>query len=132
MGALGRVIQAAEKKEKQKPEQVPEAPVEPEPEPIKTYLGRFYVTGYDICLACCGKLDGVTASLSTAQAGRTVAAPDDIPFGTILYIDGIGERVVEDRGEAITGKRLDALCEDHNACFAVTGWHDVYILEAAE
>lgn len=105
---------------------------EPEPEPAKTYLGRYYVTGYDICLECCGKLDGITASGAMAQVGRTVAAPEDIPFGTVLYIDGIGERVVEDRGGLVTGDKLDVLCVDHPACYAITGWYDVYIVGGQE
>lgn len=63
-----------------------------------TYLGRYWITGYDICEECCGKTDGITASGAVAQVGRTIAAPREIPFGTTLYIEGIGERVVEDRG----------------------------------
>ena len=102
------------------------------PEPVKTFLGRYYVTGYDICLECCGKLDGITASGAVAQVGRTVAAPEDIPFGTVLYIDGIGERVVEDRGGLVTGDKLDVLCTDHPACYAITGWYDVYIVGGQE
>lgn len=101
-------------------------------EPVKTFLGRYYVTGYDICLECCGKLDGITASGAVAQVGRTVAAPEDIPFGTVLYIDGIGERVVEDRGGLVTGDKLDVLCTDHPACYAITGWYDVYIVGGQE
>jgi 3D (Asp-Asp-Asp) domain-containing protein len=100
-----------------------------ENEPRMVYLGSYYVTGYDICLDCCGKTDGITASGAVAEIGRTVAASRDIPFGTVLYIDGIGERVVEDRGGAITEGKLDVLCEDHAACYAITGWYDVYIVE---
>lgn len=94
----------------------------------KTYLGRFYVTGYDICYECCGKIDGITASGTYATVGRTIAAPSGIPFGTTLYIDGIGERVVEDRGGLVTGNRLDVLCVNHDVCYAITGWYDVYVV----
>ncbi len=96
---------------------------------IRRFLGSYYITGYDICEKCCGKTDGITASGTVATVGRTIAAPKDIPFGTMLYIDGIGERVVEDRGGAIEGNHLDVLCEDHPACFTVTGWYDVYTVE---
>ena len=96
---------------------------------VRTYLGSYYITGYDICEKCCGKTDGITASGAVATVGRTVAAPKDIPFGTTLYIEGIGERVVEDRGGAIKGNHLDVLCEDHPACYAVTGWCDGYRVE---
>lgn len=99
---------------------------------VKTYLGRYFVTGYDICLECCGKLDGITASGAMAEVGRTVAASKEIPFGTTLYIDGIGERVVEDRGGMVTENTLDVFCVDHHACYAITGWYDVYIVEGGE
>lgn len=90
------------------------------------YLGRFYITGYDICLKCCGKTDGITASGVKAQVGRTCAAPKGFAFGTRLYIDGIGERIVEDRGGAIKGNKIDVLCENHADCYAITGYYEVY------
>ena len=65
--------------------------------PAMTYLGRYYITGYDTCVQCCGKSNGITASGTTATVGRTCAA-NDFSFGTRLYIDGLGERVVEDCG----------------------------------
>jgi len=99
-----------------------------EPEPVLEYLGRFWCTGYDICVQCCGKTDGVTASGAMATVGRTIAASSEFPFGTRLYIEGIGERVVEDRGGAIGGGRIDVLCHDHEECYAITGWRDVYLI----
>ena len=100
----------------------------PPSEPTKTYLGTSYITGYDICYECCGKIDGITASGAKATVGRTIAAPSNLPFGTRLYIDGIGERVVEDRGGSISGQRLDLLCNNHSECYAITGYYDVYII----
>lgn len=100
----------------------------PPAEPTKTYLGTYYITGYDICYSCCGKIDGITASGTYATVGRTIAAPSNLPFGTRLYIDGIGERVVEDRGGSISGQRLDILCNNHSECYAITGYYDVYII----
>ena len=94
--------------------------------PARRYLGRYYITGYDTCSRCCGKTDGITASGTVATVGRTCAASKDLPFGTRLYIDGIGERTVEDRGGGVKGNHIDVLCEDHPACYAVTGWYDVY------
>ena len=101
----------------------------PPSESTKTYLGTYYITGYDICYSCCGKIDGITASGVKATVGRTIAAPSNLSFGTKLYIDGIGERVVEDRGGSISGQRLDLLCNNHSECYAVTGYYDVYIIE---
>lgn len=92
------------------------------------YVGRYLITGYDICERCCGKTDGVTASGTIAAVGRTVAASAEFPFGTHLYIEGIGERIVEDRGGAIGGGRLDVLCHDHAECYEITGWYDVWLI----
>ena len=91
------------------------------------YIGRYYITGYDICVACCGKTDGITASGVKAEVGRTVAAPSSFAFGTRLLIDGIGERIVEDRGGAIKGNKIDVLCNNHAECYAITGTFSVYV-----
>lgn len=94
--------------------------------PQKTYLGRYKITGYDTCAKCCGKSDGITASGTTATAGRTCAMKN-VPFGTKIYIEGIGERIVEDRG-GFASNVIDVLCENHSACYAITGYYDVYII----
>src|SRR5690606_41922664 len=44
---------------------------------------------------------GITASGKPVEAGVTVACPPDLPFGTVLRIEGVGERVCHDRGGAI-------------------------------
>lgn len=99
-------------------------------EPIEgmRYIGTYKITGYDICVACCGKTDGITASGTQATVGRTCAAPKGIPFGTKLYIEGIGERIVEDRG-GFADNVIDVLCNDHSECYTITGWYDVYVVE---
>lgn len=106
---------------------------QPEQEPVQNspvmrYLGIFKITGYDTCSKCCGKTDGITASGTVATVGRTCAV-SGFEFGTKLYIEGIGERIVEDRGGSVKGNHIDVLCEDHEACFALTGNYDVYIVE---
>lgn len=96
---------------------------------ISNYIGTFYITGYDICKYCCGKTDGITAWNTVATVGRTIAASSRFAFGTTLYIDGLGTYVVEDRGGAIDGNRIDVLCNNHEECYAITGYYDVYIVE---
>lgn len=59
------------------------------------------------------KLYGITASGKHTQQGRTVSADINVlPMGTVIYIDGVGERVVEDTGSAIKGFKLDLFIED--------------------
>jgi len=63
------------------------------------------VTGYAVD-------DGLTPGMITADGrnvrpGITAACPEELTLGTMIYIEGIGARVCEDRGSAIVGKRLD-------------------------
>lgn len=81
--------------------------------PQRKYLGQYTIYAYCPCAKCCGKTNGITASGTIATEGRTVAST--LPFGTKLYIDGIGERIVEDRGGAIQGNKLDLFMSDHNS-----------------
>lgn len=114
------------------PAEEPETVEEPEPEPILRYQGEYKITGYDICVSCCGNTNGVTASGTQATVGRTCAAGRDLPFGTVLYIDGIGYRTVEDRGGGVNGGHIDVLCNDHPECYSITGTYPVYVVEAVE
>lgn len=90
------------------------------------YAGRYQITGYDACEVCCGKTDAITASGVKATAGRTVAMRD-LPFGTKIYIDGLGEYVVEDRG--VRSGVVDVFCNSHKECYEITGKYDVYAME---
>ena len=60
------------------------------------YAEEWLATGYDACVACCGKTDGITASGRRAEVGRTVAV-NWLPFGQRVRINGKEYRV-EDRG----------------------------------
>lgn len=75
--------------------------------------GTYTITFYCACEKCCGKTDGITASGAKAVEGVTVAAPKSFAFGTRLNIEGFGERIVQDRGGAIKGNRLDVFVDDH-------------------
>ena len=77
-------------------------------------LGVYRVTAYCTCVKCCGKSDGITACGYQIQPGdKLVAAPRELPFGTILTIPGYGTVKVLDRGGAIKGKRLDVYFDTH-------------------
>lgn len=55
-----------------------------------------------------GGYDG-TSSGAPLTVGRTIAAGPGIPFGTRIFIPGVGWRTVEDRGGAIDNSRIDVL-----------------------
>ena len=79
------------------------------------------ITAYCPCERCCGKWalkrpDGVvyTASGEVAQEGVTVAADWDVyPAGTVLYIEGMGEYIVQDVGGAVNGNHIDVYFDTH-------------------
>ncbi|MGR6760346.1 3D domain-containing protein [Paenibacillus polymyxa] len=51
---------------------------------------------------------GRTASGKMTKAGVTIAADWKVlPKGTVVYIDGVGRRVVQDKGGAIKGHKID-------------------------
>lgn len=93
-------------------------------EPVKTEEPdwiEYVVTAYCGCRECVGKwhTEGYTLTASGwgAQAGVTIAADESYPFGTVLYLEGLGERVVMDRGSAIVGNHLDLYFDTHEeAC----------------
>lgn len=100
------------KEEKEKPIiETKEEKVEEEKPKLKS-LGKFKITAYCSCSKCCGKSDGITASGAKATAGRTIAAPFTFKFGTKLIING-HEYIVEDRGGAIKGNRIDIYFDSH-------------------
>ena len=76
---------------------------------------RVEVTGYCPCAVCCGRwADGMTASGARAE-GKFVAAPKEIPFGTLIYIPRYCDQAVPvlDRGGAIKGNKLDLFFPTH-------------------
>lgn len=88
-----------------------------------SYIGDFKLTGYCACKKCCGKSPsnpnyGKTAMGTMAMEGRTIAMDKRFPFGTKVYIEGLGVRIVEDRGGAIKGNRIDVYSSTHSGCYA--------------
>ena len=74
--------------------------------------GVYKVTAYCACMQCCGKTNGITASGAKATANHTIAAPRTFAFGTKVVINGT-TYVVEDRGGAIQGNRIDIYMNSH-------------------
>lgn len=102
-------------------------PTEPEPistkpkdkidQPKKKVL-QFTVTAYTSGYESTQKKKGdplyaITASGKRATEGLTIAADWRVlPKGSRVYIEGVGERVVEDKGGAIKGNKIDVYFEN--------------------
>lgn len=97
------------------------------------YCGEFTITAY--CCEkyphICGTGSGNTASGQPIQADVTVASKD-MPFGTVLYIEDVGIRIVQDRGN-IESKQLDIAVKTHKEASSYkNGKHKVYIIDFDE
>ena len=77
----------------------------------------YKVTAYCPCMKCCGKTNGITASGTKATAGRTIATDKNFAFGTKLSINGT-TYIVEDRGGAIKGNKIDLYFDTHAEALA--------------
>lgn len=75
----------------------------------------FVITAYCPCYECSEGWGNSTATGVTATEGRTIAVdPKVIPYGTEVYIEGVGYRTAEDCGGAIKGNKIDLYFSDHN------------------
>lgn len=94
---------------------------------------RLEVTGYCHCQHCSGwkrnwfgrpvyasgslkgqrKAVGITASGAHVRPGTIAADTRKYPFGTIMYVPGYGYGMVEDRGGAIKGHKIDLYFRTH-------------------
>lgn len=86
------------------------------------YLGCVQVTGYTWTGNPC-------ANGNYPTAGYTVAC-NDLPFGTVVYIEGIGYRTVEDRGGMTKGTYwMDVYFDTAQECYNATGHYDTWIVK---
>lgn len=81
------------------------------------YMGNFKITYY--CDSeyehICGYGDHMTASGKPTEIGWTVAADWNVlPNGSLIYIDGVGFREVQDVGGAVKGQHIDVLVQNHS------------------
>lgn len=106
---------------------LPEGMAEPVP------LGDYLVTAY-----CCEEYphicggNGVTATGTKPTPGITAAADwGQLPPGSVIYIVGVGIRVIEDSGSAVTGNVLDVAVATHAEALSWPGYghHEVWLLQ---
>lgn len=105
------------------------------------YMGDYKLTAYCACEICCeewalsrpldtnGNPIVYTATGTVATQGRTIGVdPKVIPYGTEVYIEGLGWRVAEDTG-AIQNQHIDVYMDSHDAALHSGLTHgDVWIL----
>jgi conserved hypothetical protein len=90
----------------------------------KIYLeeaGTFMCTAYctEQYQHICGEGRGITASGQPIQADVTVAADQTLlPYGMVLYIEGVGIRIVQDKGAGVQGYHLDVAVDTHENALA--------------
>ena len=90
-----------------------------------TYAGAFSCTAYcsEEYAHICGEGHGITSSGAKVQPGVTVAADISVlPYGTVVYIEGVGLRVVQDTGGAVKGNKLDVAVNTHAEALSWSGW----------
>ena len=88
----------------------PEEIAEESPEEELEYLGTFEMTAYEWTGSPC-------ANGNYPQVGYTVAC-NSLPLGTTVYIEGVGYRVVEDRGAEWHGNWwMDQYLGDVDSCY---------------
>lgn len=71
-----------------------------------------------------------TASGDEVVPGETAAAGPNIPFGTRIYVEGIGWRTVNDRGRQVGPNDIDLACESKKESLEFGRQQRLVILEA--
>jgi Uncharacterized protein conserved in bacteria len=71
-------------------------------------------TGYDGCYECNKPYYGYPSYIGLPlQRGIVAVDPDVIAMGTRLYVEGYGEAIAADQGNAIKGNRIDLFFDSH-------------------
>jgi len=74
----------------------------------------FVVTFYCACAGICTQGLGLTAAGVRPREGWTIACdPRVLPIGSIVSIEGFGERMCQDTGSAIKGRHIDIFVDEH-------------------
>lgn len=84
------------------------------------YLGSYKCTGYVATGNPC-------ANGNYPSEGYTIAS-NSLPIGTRVFIEGIGERVVEDTG-GMSSNVIDVFVGSTDEAYQLTGNYEVYIIE---
>jgi 3D (Asp-Asp-Asp) domain-containing protein len=83
-------------------------------------MNKYTLTAYTNHFQSTGKYPwdkdyGITTSGERTLEGVTIAADWRVlPKGSLVYIEGLGLRIVQDKGGAIKGNRIDVYFEDED------------------
>lgn len=105
---------------------------------VVEYAGVFECTAYctEKYQHICGTGTGITASGQPIQADVTVAADQTLlPYGTVVYIEDVGIRIVQDKGAGVQGNHIDvAVSGSHEDALKWTGYgeHRVWIIKETD
>ena len=98
------------------------------------YLGEYKCTAYccEKYSHICGSGNGKTASGAPLTADISVAVTDlnKMPYGTVIYIEDVGIRIVQDTG-SFPKNQIDVAVDTHKHAsnWEGQGKHKVYILQ---
>lgn len=97
----------------QKPKEIE---VQQEIKPKYEYIGVYKITHYCDCEVCTLTPKGSkTATGKKPVEGVTIACDGKIlKMGDVVYIEGYGERVCQDKGGAIKHKKIDVFVSSHS------------------
>ena len=101
------------------------------------YLGEYNCTAY--CCEkyphICGTGSGKTASGQPIQPDVSVAVGDTkkLPYGTVIYIEGVGIRIVQDTGK-LSKHQIDVAVDTHDNALSWSGQgkHKVWIVKEGD
>ena len=125
--AVEPISLSEESTEVEEPVLVEELPVEETEAPQMEYLGHWTVSFYCNCEICCGSYSGGPTASGVMPTPWYTAATDGLEFGTVVYVEGLGNFVIEDRGTDYGW--LDIHVSDHNEALANgLQYRDVYII----
>lgn len=93
-----------------------------ETEPVSmTYLGNLYITGY----VATG--NPTASGVYPYVGGVAMSRSYGLPWGTTIYIDGLGYYTLFDTG--CSYGVVDVFCNTIPECYDLTSWRDVYIVK---
>lgn len=82
--------------------------------PVSNRVITMVATGYDGCYECNKPYYGAPSYIGLPlRYGIVAVDPNVIPMGTRLYVEGYGEAIAADQGNAIKGNRIDLFFDSH-------------------